>query len=362
MDTTIYGPKGSGKSYYAAYKISELKEKDKVLHNIQGLKIGINIDEEAEKLGIKPIDFFRNCFHDDETPDNTRFDERFLKYRGFLFVIDEAVDIFPYHFKDEEVLKFFRMSRHWIIDVILITQDIEDLCKSISKKAELKIKAIPDIANPFPGFFLYHEMSGREQVGTIKLRKKKQVFASYKSADYNAASPRRKKKPMQMLLIGALVLSLGAAGGFLYFVKKRKDRNAAKQEQLQNSPSPQATTSLREKGNRQLEQRFSSAGSEPGKYPLSVIDKLGGVLVPVSTFEDSTGHYVIILDMPYNIENAPFPIHKSRFGYVALVPEDLYQFRQYQKEQKQNQVYTDPNQPYYWQDKESSFSLPSPPA
>jgi zona occludens toxin (predicted ATPase) len=353
MDTLVYGKKGSGKSYYAAYKISELKEPDKVLHNIKGLKIGININEEAENLGLRPVDFFRDCFHNKE--DSPLFDDRFLKYRGFLFVIDEATDIFPDTFKDPDVFKFFRMSRHYVIDVILITQFLDILCKKIYLHAELHIKALPDISNPIPGYFIYHEMAVSEKgyaekVGVQKLRKKKAVFDSYESADYSAASPRKKPKPMVLLLVFAVIISLTCFLGFGWFLKQRK---AKMEERNEEKYSQTSTTNDLQTERKRIYNQSNSSQSE-GSYPESMIDKLGGVFMPVSTFRDRKGINVIILGVPYLISNSPFPVHQSRLGYVVLVPVDIYNFEKAQKEKEKQDSGYDPNEKYYYTDSGSS--------
>lgn len=354
MDTLLTGKKGSGKSYYAVYQIMKLKDKSKVLHNISGFKDGLTFQGECDRLGCTILDFFRDSFYNDKTPEgnpNPLKKDEFSKYFGFLFVLDEAADLFPYGFKDQDVLKFFRMSRHYNIDIILITQDVEDLSKSISKKSELQLKAIPDLINPYPGMFLYHEMSGREKVGEIKLPKKKSYFDLYKSADYSKGGVRRKKRPMQLLLIFAVVATVLAGGSFFYMLKKRTAPPTEKEttstedyrQHRQNVAQNQNTSHSNQKN-------YQSSGSD--QFPLSYIEKFDGIILPISTFSDHTGLYGILLDVPYLLTRFPFEVFKTRFGYAALVPLDFYEYYQSIVEKKKNDTQSDPNQPYYWHDQQ----------
>lgn len=334
MDTIVTGKKGSGKTYYAVHRISKLppEEQKKVLHNIDGLKLGKTFYEYAKEKGITFLDIWKNSYH--ESTDDLH---------GFLFVYDECQHEFDTYFKDKEVLKFFQMSRHYNIDVILLSQDYKLICPKISVHAELQLRAVPDTVNPVPGCFVYREMSGFEEVDRQTIRKQKKIFSLYKSANYSKGSERKKKRPMMRMALFGVVLSVFAV--FLLFRFFGGFGDSDKQDSTSLSSSDSSLFSRPEPP--QHQSQFSNDTSD-NQYPVSISEKLDGIPLPLSVFQDHTGVYALLLGVPYAFDNFPFQIVKTRFGYVALVTQDVYTAYLDSKKDQQLVNY-DPNQGYYWQ-------------
>jgi hypothetical protein len=349
MDTLVTGKKGSGKTYYAVYHISTLskEEQSKVIHNVDGLKIGRTFQSYCEEKGISELKIWSNSYHD---VDNGGTDD----LHGALFVFDECQHLFDTYFKDPDVLKFFQMSRHYNIDIILLSQDYKLICAKIALHAELHLKAVPDIANPIPGFFVYNEMSGYEQVGQRKLRKSKKVFSLYKSANYSKGGERKKIKPMQKLFIVAcLGVALALFLAFRFFGgfgdgKKITNPDSSSQYTPDNPP-PEPT--YRKKKN-----SSSDNFSDSQDYPVSIVDKLSGIPLPVSTYIDKSGLNVFLLGVVYRLNDFPFPVVTSKLGYIALVPQDVYTAAQQYKTSLTLESNYDPNSKYYYHGDTSSPS------
>lgn len=347
MDTMITGVKGSGKTYYAVEYISRLKDQSKVLHNIKGLSLGQNIYDLAKDWNLQEIDFFRDSLHDEDSP---KHDKRFETLHGYLFVIDECQKLFPKNFKNQDVDQFFQMARHYDIDTFLLSQDEKLVAPSIKVHPELFLRAISDTANPLPGFFLYRKMVGWEQVGLpIRVRKKQKVFDLYKSADTKTGGKitRKKARPMLIMFGVAIVCGVISLGYFKYYTSNRSDMRG-------HSPSSFVADATRDTFASQENVRKRSRFSQQDQtetaqdYPQSLLDKIGGVIVPVSVATDSNGRYVIFLDVPYSYNMFPYRIINNKFGNYAIVPIDVFQYYEQQIIQAKSIVYTDPNQPYYW--------------
>lgn len=355
MDTLIHGVKGSGKTYYAVNYISELKDQSKVLHNIKGLSLGLNIYDLAKEWNLQEIDFFRDSLHDEESPNH---DERFKKLHGFLFVIDECQKLFPKNFKNQDVDQFFQMARHYDIDTFLLTQDEKLVAPSIKVHPELFLRAVSDTANPIPGFFLYRKMVGWEQVGLpIRVRKKQKVFDLYKSADTKTGgkATRKKARPMLVMFIAAILCGVAALFYFKYYTANRSELRG-------NTPSSVISNATKESFNEtenQPRSRFkrfgeSNENQDPSNtFPASLSEKLGGVLCPVSVVRDTLKTYIIFLDAPYEEAVFPYTVFDTRMGFYALVPLDVYQYYETTFKQSKQVTYEDPNAPYYWRESET---------
>lgn len=355
MDTMITGVKGSGKTYYAVEYISNLKDQSKILHNIKGLSLGMNIFDLAKDWGLQPIDFFRDSLHDEDSPNH---DERFKELHGFLFVIDECQKLFPKNFKNQDVDQFFQMARHYDIDTFLLTQDEKLVAPSIKVHPELFLRATSDTANPLPGFFLYRKMVGWEAVGLpIRVRKKQAVFDLYKSADTKTGgkTTRKKARPMMIMFIGSILCGAAALLYFNYYTSNRSElRGSTPSSVISNATKENFNdTGKKDPG---VFKRFGQSEQNQGptaSFPASLSEKLGGVLCPVSVLRDTLQTYIIFLDAPYEEAVFPYPVFNTRLGYYALVPLDVYDYYQNVFKQAKQVTYEDPNAPYYWNDTET---------
>jgi hypothetical protein len=353
MDTIITGKKGSGKTYYAVNLIHDLKDRTKVLHNIKGFELGKNIFDLAKEWGIKPIDFFLDSFHDEDSP---RHDPRFKELHGYLYVIDECQKLFPKSFKNQDVDQFFQMSRHYDIDTILITQFEKLVSPSITGHCELTYNAVSDTANPLPGFFLYNKMVGWEAVGLpLKIRKKQSVFDLYKSADTEngGKGTRKKARPMVVLAVCAVCCGIAALLYFKYYTSHRSEIRG----NSISSVGQKAAVGIDNGLSSRFGKQEKNTSSPSNTYPSTLSDMIGGIMVPVSIISDRTGRYVIFLDVPYNINLFPYRIVTNPFGEFTIIPPEVYEYYKQVQQEKMIAVTEDPNSPYYWTEQTTTNPL-----
>ena len=162
MSIKLYsGVPGSGKSYHAVSDIVFAVRQGKYVYT------NIELDYAAvAKCCRKKLDFVKQHIFYKDTYDITISDIIFSlrphakakKEHQFLLVIDEAGDIFnPREWKSPDRLdwlKFFRLHRHFYIDVILIAQDDEYVDKQIRGVIELEGQHVNVRYYKTLGFFL----------------------------------------------------------------------------------------------------------------------------------------------------------------------------------------------------------------
>lgn len=335
MITLVTGIPGSGKSYYAVHHISKLNvnKRSKVLQNIDGLKLGVKLDTICKDRGISPLDLFRDSFH-----------QNCEDFRGFLFVIDECQTIFPTSFKDQDVLRFFQLHRHYGIDIILLSQDYKLVSSSITLLAELQLRAVSDVANPIPGTFLYKKMVGTEQIGTTRVKKDKKVFALYKTADFDQGATRKKSRPMLMIFVLCGVALVAAFFYARHFVTKLKDHpEQAKKETL----GPVDRIKRKLAGSESPNNSNQEMNDNPEQYP-DMSKTIGGYLLPVSYVKTSNRKFtVIMMGIPFDIRFFPYPLIRTQFGLYAHVPRDLFLYAQNDRQKRIDKyIDYDPNAKY----------------
>lgn len=139
MITVVTGKIGGGKTYWAVnYLIKKFfvyqdelfqfipRSDVVVISNIRDLEIEHkNLKTEIDKLGIEGV-----------------FSPAYVQGKSCVFIIDEAQQYFDRKFYNKNVFGFFQMSRHYGVDIILITQDIETLSKELRSLYEYEIKSI----------------------------------------------------------------------------------------------------------------------------------------------------------------------------------------------------------------------------
>lgn len=337
MLTLITGIPGSGKSYYAVHMISRLKKKarDKVIHNIDGLKLGLDIYDFCEENGIEPIELFLYSFH--------KNDDRF---RGYLFVFDECQDLFPTDLRNKEVFKFFQYHRKFGVDVILLSQDYKLVSQKVTLISEKQLRASSDTSNPLPFLFTYKKMVGTEQIGREWVLKKQSVFDLYKTADFDQKKVRKKARPMMILLVGITLMVLLVPIILIRWVGSKKqidpEREAIKSEQLRQS-------------NKLIEEKYSNSSNRrydsTHEYPASLVDVQNGIFAPLDTIDENGQIFIVFLDVLYPKEAFPYPVVVTKLGYSAVLPLDAYAYYTDQKTKSFDrwQDY-DPNERYYYQE------------
>lgn len=301
MITLLTGIPGSGKSYMAVEHVSRMKDQSKVLHNIEGFKLGISLDQFSIDNNIKKIDVFRKSYHE---KNDTLY--------GWTIIIDEAAELFPKSLRDTDIISFFDYHRHYGIDVFLITQDIKKVTPDITCLAESHYRAASGAANPIPGFLIYQQIVGGESVSRKWLRKKKEVFALYKSTNNHSS---------KTLNVGKvyLVVALVAAVVGLYSLKTWFSSFKPK-----NQPPVEITGSKTE-----INKNSKTKPSETKSFT----SEIGGFPFPISTINDGSGQYIVFCGIFFKRNKFPYPLVRSRTGLVAMLPEQAYNYAM-QYEQK----------------------------
>lgn len=361
MDTFVSGVKGSGKTYFAVHTISRLPDPSKVLHNIKGLELGLNMGDLAKEWGFNsPLSFFFNSLHadllDDGKTPNPMKDSRFDQLRGFLYVVDECQNLFPKSFKNEDVDKFLSMTRHYDIDILFLSQNDSLVCPTIRVHPETQLRAVSSTANPVPFTFLYRVMSGGdkygEQIGTKRIFRSKKIFNLYRSADTSGkgVTVHKRSKPMMILFILCTIIALCA---FLYLKKWSDSKRVPKN--ISSSSVPAASTSgsasPRSAPGTNRDPAQGGYTSTQFEYPQSIKSLLNGnVPLPVSELNDPSGRYIVLLGTFFRLSEFPFPLYKGPAGLTALVPPDVWEADQRYKMQLAQLGSVDPNSGLYYSD------------
>jgi len=213
----ISGKPGSGKSYFALYKlITEFFEFCKVFFewkvktpvniftNIDGLKLpheslDYHIKEAGGLLVFFTVDYQKQLM------------DRFPNIR---YIIDESQKFFPRRFSDVDVLFFFQYHRHLGIDLYLITPDWGSVCPQITSLCEYEIRAVSDTLTLSKGM-KYSFYAGFDKVGSTSLPADLKVFSLYKS--FELPDQGKKIKPLQKYALQFALLSLVVFGSLITF-------------------------------------------------------------------------------------------------------------------------------------------------
>jgi zona occludens toxin (predicted ATPase) len=333
MITFITGVPGSGKTYFAVTMIydfilshqkknnlsfAEACKTAKILHNIDGMSLGTNINEHCAEKDISLDVIFSRDFH-----------EKNDFFRGWFFVIDECQMLFPYNYKVKGVQEFFQMHRHFGIDVTLLSQGQKLVSPSIVLLAESQFKAVSDIANPLPGFFMYRRMVGWESVGRTFRRKKQKVFDLYKTADFDQKKVRKKSRPMMMLFfVGFLLILL-----VIYLMSTFRDGWGEQPNKNVSSVSgvTQGAIYQRNNDNHRLNSEI---------LPDSYFDKLGGYVPVYASTIKADKEYILFLGVLWLEDGFPYEIIESPAGSMVMLPKDMYIYIKNKKNQNNEKIKT----------------------
>jgi len=324
MFTMIDGNPGSGKTYYAVYMASLLskKEQEKVIHNVDGLKIGRTFEQVEKEDSISLEMIFSNQFHLNNT-----------KLHGSLIILDEASAIFHDKYQNVDTFTFFQQHRHYGLDLILLCPDMKLISYKIQLICEFKYRATSETANPIPWVFAYRKMLKDEMVGTRFLFKKKRVFDLYRSSQFDQKKTRKKSRPMLTLLI--IIISAAAA---TYYYGKYQQSN--KQERIgkqteKKQMNEKITTEQPKKEKIQNHKELST--NENTTYPEALQKKFGGALLPIDTIENNGKLSLIINNVLLPAMHWPYQLIKIEGRYYSIVEDTLYsQLTEEKQKRKQN--------------------------
>jgi len=271
MAVLIEGLQGSGKSYYATYKMHYDQAKyTKIFTNIDGIK-------ETEKIKLLPFKEFMNTtlkeVYEVQVEQDLSFDDciEIFKDKGVLsedvsrdnrtlLVVDEAQNYFGKSVKlQPQLVWFITQHRHLFIELYLITQKYT-LLRDEYKLFNVSYKAYPPVKQFNPRQIKYEEFAGlsyppTNKVKNFTLKKEQKIFDMYISGD-KVESPSVLKRFALMFI--ALVVFLFLI--IFYYVSSfggQVDNNATQKTEsvLQsvnplsqiNSPSPQLDQAITKK-------------------------------------------------------------------------------------------------------------------
>lgn len=232
------GVPGAGKTYLAVKRLSEkyytYSKKDElwtVKQKFQDYTIFTNITGLALP-GVKDLD---SIF----TEQNITFDYFFSKdyqdklhrkYPKVIFVIDECQQYIPYRYANKDVILYFDTHRHYGDHIILITQDMTKITRSISTLCELEYRAVKRTMS-VAGEFKYNIRSSGEIFKREACKPDKKIFALYKSFEGNDMQTVRNN--LKYYIIALLVAFIGL-GYYFYnyaiFTSDKKPDLAAAQK------------------------------------------------------------------------------------------------------------------------------------
>lgn len=216
MIISVEGKLGSGKTYWC---VKYLLEKfyswndaiDQYVPRYTDLRIISNIDG----LSV-PHEDLKGAI--DEKGISVVFSEEYVAGSAHcIYVIDEAQNLFDRRFSNKGVFRFFQLSRHWGVDILLITQDVDTLAKELRALCEYTVKAYPR-SRSMSGVMRYGWLSEGEVFKTQTYRYDRKVGMMYQS--------RTKKETMRMPLswrryaVMGLVMLVVSGVGLVYGISR----------------------------------------------------------------------------------------------------------------------------------------------
>ena len=200
MITFLLGLPGSGKSYYAVDRIynnfsddKEAKREKKL--NFKNCFTNINEFNYDKVKNTSHLDFellykiLERLHKLYKAKKSDKYLVKFLRRLNLidtLFVIDEAHNFFDK--KDVVLVWWLSYHRHLYHEIILITQNLGLIESKYKAFSEFFYVAKPQSLTLFKSHFKYNifcssRLSQNSRSGSIKIKRKKEVFALYKSGD-----------------------------------------------------------------------------------------------------------------------------------------------------------------------------------
>ena len=245
MIDLVVGVPGSGKTYFAVFKLldlikSEKKQYNHIFTNINGLDYKKCNDIAKTKDYVKPFDFqdLKKQINDEFTTyqqvqngylDVPDYDE-FIKSQHILedfyhslIIVDECHLYFTDKV-DDALIRFLSYHRHFNVDMLLLTQNKNLVNKKYLSFIETMYKALPGSKRFFSNVFRYKKYASYQEynanfINTVSLKLKSDVFTLY-----NSGSTKLTKSILHKLLLPVLALSLFIFLFYHFFVKPRFEK------------------------------------------------------------------------------------------------------------------------------------------
>jgi hypothetical protein len=204
MITLFSGLLGSGKSYKMVAELSRCKEQYFVVHNIDKLQegylgeFGVNWIDYCKELNLDVSEFFSKEYQSEYSK------AIFEKYnRPILVIVDEAHEWFDRHVKTFKM--WLSYSRHLDQTVWLVAHSSKNIPAIYRSFIEVEYRAKSGSFLILPQFFFYNRVFQGERAGYTFERKKKEIFALYKSKEIN--TDKKAKTSYLLPVMGVLAVS-----------------------------------------------------------------------------------------------------------------------------------------------------------
>lgn len=205
------GIPGSGKSYKMVAELLKNAGKKFIIHNVDGLNPdilqgkGFHFEKYCQENGMEVTEFFSKEYQ------GKICDEVQKKYEmSVLVIIDESTEWFDRQVKTLKL--WLAYHRHYGQEVWLVAHKCTNLSPSYRSYIEVEYRAKTGSLLFLPGLFMYQRISGGTPCGYIFERKKKEVFAAYKSTTVGAPKAKR-----SFLVPALIVLCCIGIYGFIHF-------------------------------------------------------------------------------------------------------------------------------------------------
>lgn len=211
----VTGKPGSGKSYYALYKVilegfsfnkktfewSAKSDQITIITNIEGLKLPhYSLQKIVDDFADGNLEKFFTVDIQQKLTDT---------YPKIRYVIDECQRWFHSKFYNKDTFFYFQYHRHFGHDIYMIAQVWDSISKHITGLCEYEFRASPR-SFTLMGEFTYHIYAGFDRVGAVRLPSDKKIFALYQSFQQSDTGkeirPVRKYAFIAVGLVGLAVL------------------------------------------------------------------------------------------------------------------------------------------------------------
>lgn len=216
----ITGKPGSGKSYFALYKVilegftfhkksfewRPIPEPITIITNIEGLKVPhLNLTSLINEYADGAFEKFFTVEIQQKITD---------KYPKVRYLIDECQRFFHSKFYNKDVFFYFQYHRHLGHDIYMIAQVWDSVSKHITGLCEYEFRASPRSFSIF-GEFTYYIYAGFDRVGSVRIPVDKKIFALYQS--FQAQEHGKEIRPVRKFaLITVCLIALAIGGSYLF--------------------------------------------------------------------------------------------------------------------------------------------------
>lgn len=215
MIILLTGKLGGGKTYWCVnYLIEKYYEYRQNIFQYVPIKKNLRIVSNIDKLEL-PHENLEALV--DEKGLEGVFSKDFVNNDTCVFIIDEAQrpKFFHRKFYNPKVFEFFQMSRHYGVDVLMITQDVNSLSRELKYLCEYEIRAMPR-SRRTQNIFVYQYLADDEVFKRQIIKFNKRIGELYRSQfrDESSKMPRVWKP----YLVGACIAVVLVFFGFKYFI------------------------------------------------------------------------------------------------------------------------------------------------